>query len=256
MKSQNLRTSIFLFLGLTIIVACNSKPRVIESEPEKAEVNNSAILNNSSSDNVKENTDEHKVIVEEVLHAEKYTYLNVSENEELFWIAIPRTEVQVGDTYYYKNGLMKKHFYSQEFKREFETIYLVSRYWKEPSDAGGSALDEALSNAQGGAASIDLGDITPAEGAIKISEIVGNKEKYEDKSVLITGKCVKVNLMIMGRNWVHIKDGSMDDFDFVVTTSENITVGTTISLEGTVTLNKDFGAGYKYDIIMEEARLK
>ena len=71
-----------------------------------------------------------------------------------------------------------------------------------------------------------------------------------------TGKCVKVNPMIMGRNWIHLQDGSGDNLDLTITTTENIPVGHVITLEGTIALNKDFGAGYKYDIIMEEAVLQ
>ncbi|MFT5386387.1 MAG: hypothetical protein ACI81W_003800, partial [Saprospiraceae bacterium] len=70
------------------------------------------------------------------------------------------------------------------------------------------------------------------------------------------GKCVKANPMIMDRNWLHIKDSSSGDLDITVTTTENIALGSVISLEGTIALDKDFGAGYRYDIIMEGAVLK
>ena len=72
----------------------------------------------------------------------------------------------------------------------------------------------------------------------------------------VTGQCVKVNPMIMNRNWVHLRDGSVSDHDLTVTTDANIPLGAVVSLEGRIALNKDFGAGYKYDLIMEDAVLK
>ena len=60
----------------------------------------------------------------------------------------------------------------------------------------------------------------------------------------------------MNRNWLHIQDGSEEGLDLTVTTEENIALGAIVSLEGVITLDKDFGAGYRYDIIMEKAMLK
>ena len=98
--------------------------------------------------------------------------------------------------------------------------------------------------------------MTPVEGSIKLAELITDPQKYQGKVVKITGKCVNVNPMIMERNWVHIQDGSGDNFELTVTTNENVLLGTVVSLEGTIALNKDFGAGYRYDIIMENAVLK
>lgn len=62
--------------------------------------------------------------------------------------------------------------------------------------------------------------------------------------------------MIMNRNWVHLQDGSGEGLDLTITTTENIPLGAIITLEGTIAMNKDFGAGYQYDIIMEGAVLR
>lgn len=60
----------------------------------------------------------------------------------------------------------------------------------------------------------------------------------------------------MGRNWIHLKDGSGGTFDLTVTTQEHIELGSVVLFEGKIALNKDFGAGYFFNIIMEEAILK
>jgi hypothetical protein len=93
--------------------------------------------------------------------------------------------------------------------------------------------------------------IVQHKGSIKIAEIVANPNKYEGMTVQITGKCVKVNPNIMERNWIHLQDGSMDDFDLVVTSNTFVPEGMVVTIRALVSLNRDFGAGYRYDLILE-----
>jgi hypothetical protein len=67
-----------------------------------------------------------------------------------------------------------------------------------------------------------------------------------------------VNEEVMDKNWVHLQDGTRDgeSFDLTVTTLEKATVGDIVEFEGTIVLNKDFGAGYVYDVIMEEGKIR
>ena len=91
-------------------------------------------------------------------------------------------------------------------------------------------------------------------GVVSISALIANREKYDGHTVTVKGMCVKVNNNIMNRNWVHLRDESIqDDTDLTVTTSENIKVDDIVMLQGKIALNKDFGAGYEYEIIMEDA---
>lgn len=248
----NTKFLIPLLVGL-LFTACQSKPKVIESEPIAATGNgvpdyhdSSVLVKDADPDMV------HQVKVVETLNTERYTYLNVSENERTFWIAIPKKEVEVGATYYYKGGLLKQNFFSQEYNRVFEELYLVSDVSPHPLGSEAPALAQAMANV-GTAVTDGPIKIDPVEGAIKIAELMSNRSKYEGKVVKITGKCVKVNPMIMGRNWVHLQDGSGENMDLTVTTQESIPIGAVVSMEGTIALNKDFGAGYRYEVIMEGA---
>ena len=150
----------------------------------------------------------------------------------------------------FQGGLLKKNFFSQEFNRQFETLYLVSNLREQ----GGSSEDELDAGfAQLGTADLEVGKITHAQGATRLSDLFANKSKFANKQIVITGKCVKVNPMIMNRNWIHIQDGTGNKLDLTVTTTENIALGSVVTLKGTIALDKDFGAGYRYDIIMEGA---
>ncbi len=98
--------------------------------------------------------------------------------------------------------------------------------------------------------------VTPCKDCIKISELLANKKTYSGKTVKVTGQVTKYNPQIMGKNWVHIQDGSefQGGFDLTITTAESVTVGSTITFEGRIALDKDFGYGYFYAVLMEEGR--
>jgi hypothetical protein len=239
---------VFLF-----IMACESQPKVIEDQP--FQTGESALRSNHSTDMPtmqNEVLDGHLVVVKEILNTEKYSYLNVTEDGETYWIAIPRKEVQLGNTYYYKGGLLKKNFESKEYNRVFETIYLVSDVISHPSNSGIPEWTEAITKEESSNASVH---VVPVEGSIKLSELFSNLEKFEGKLIQVTGQCVKVNPKIMGRNWIHIQDGSGDGLDLTITTTEHVNLDATVTFEGSIGLNRDFGAGYKYDVIMEKATL-
>lgn len=252
---QRFTYSFTIILALALF-SCNSGPKVVEADDTASE-ESAPIFSDKpivEGENTAAATAAHQhtrtVVVQEVMNTDRYSYLRVTENDQEFWIAIAKREVKVGGTYYFNGGLLKKNFQSQEFNRMFETLYLVSDFRDSASGDGASG---AMAGTQSAANVEPPTNVTPAAGAIKISELVGNLAKYEGKMVKVTGKCVKVNPMIMGRNWVHIQDGSGKNLDLTVTTTENIQLGALVTLEGTIALNKDFGAGYRYDYIMESA---
>ena len=90
---------------------------------------------------------------------------------------------------------------------------------------------------------------------IKLSELFAEPQAYNGKTIRVSGRCVKVNNAIMGKNWVHIQDGSGDDLDLTITTQESVSIDDQVTFEGVIKTNVDVGAGYYYDVIMEEAKL-
>jgi hypothetical protein len=248
-----------LFLGALAMAACESRPEVIEADPAGGQGHApifqdvpTAAAAPGATGAAQDLTAEHKVEVAEVLHTERYSYLRVKEDQEEYWIAISRQDVKAGSTCYFRGGLLKKNFQSKEFNRVFETLYLVGDF----REAGAEAIAPAGGIAPGAEALAPPKNVQRAPGAVKISDLVANISKYDGKTVKITGKCVKINPMIMGRNWLHIQDGSGKNLDLTVTTTDMVQLGSIVTLEGTVAVNKDFGAGYRYDYILETAVLK
>jgi hypothetical protein len=98
--------------------------------------------------------------------------------------------------------------------------------------------------------------IEPCEGCITISNLLANKKSYDGKIIKVKGKVTKYNPEIMGKNWVHIQDGSEFEgaFDLAVTTNKKAKVGDVITFEGKIVLDKDFGYGYFYAVLMEEGK--
>lgn len=92
----------------------------------------------------------------------------------------------------------------------------------------------------------------------KVEEIFAKKDKLNGKMVTVKGKVVKFNAGIMGRNWIHIQDGSgkQGTNDITVTTDQNASVGDTVVATGKVAVAKDFGGGYKYEVIIEDGTVK
>lgn len=92
----------------------------------------------------------------------------------------------------------------------------------------------------------------------KVEELFAKKEKLNGKKVTVTGKVVKFSPGIMGKNWIHLQDGSgkQGTNDITITTDQNASIGDKIVVTGNLVTNKDFGGGYKYEVIIEEAAVK
>jgi len=223
-------------LALLVLVQCK------KTEPVKAV------------EAVKENTNSHQVTVKEVLNANAYTYLLVTEGEKEFWIAVPKSDVKVGKTYTYEGGMEMKKFESKDLKRTFDSVFFVEGL----IDPDAPAVKKT--------AAVNPKDIIPdttelskgislAKGAISLHDLFSGRDKLEGKTVILTGKVIKFMPDIMSKNWIHLQDGtSYNGFnDITITSLAKVKVDEIVTLKGTVVLNKDLGSGYKYDILIEDA---
>jgi len=232
---MKIKLNLFILMAGIILLAASCKPKSTVDE------------------NLAPNV--HKVTAEEVIQTSNYTYMRVSEDGNEVWIAITRQEVEKGKSYYYIPGIEMNNFVSKELKRTFPSILFVDKFSDQPIRAKITLADSA----KGKQAAVPKEGIKvePAKGGITIAELFANKDKYAGKTIKIRGEVVKYSAEIMNTNWVHIQDGTRDgdSFDLTVTTDDATKVGDVVTFEGTVSLKKDFGAGYYYEVIVEKAKL-
>lgn len=198
---------------------------------------------------------EHNVVVKEVIQVGTYTYLNVKEKRKETWIAVPAMQAAVGDKLSYSGGLEMTNFLSKELNRTFPSVLFLEGI----SMATKKGENAVMNNTPSGVVKPEKISVAieAAEGGISIAKLLETKADYSGKIVRIKGKVTKVNPEIMGKNWVHIQDGTEfnGEFDLTVTTDVQPVVGDTVTFEGTITLKKDFGYGYFYEVLMEDGRL-
>jgi hypothetical protein len=249
---------VFLGVILTIVVAALIFQLVRDKEPgdESAKKQKSVLESQTSSVPL------HNVIIEEVIQAKSYTYMRVKEGKIEYWIATIKDDAEVGKEYSFGEALEMTNFRSKELDRTFATIYFIS----ESSESAGSQQNTLSTPASMplttmGRPKVELKTsviITQSPGGISIGELYKNRDRYANKKVTVKGKVVKVNNEVMDRNWVHIQDGTSNagSFDLTVTTLDFAKVDDIVEFEGTIILNKDFGAGYTYEMIMEGGKIK
>jgi len=238
-----------LFLGaaaLLIIVGCNEIPSENSTQNNDTTSFDTAAHLNAHRKEV-ENVVVHSVIVEEVLPTSSYVYLYVKEGEKSYWISTSNMEVKPGEAYLFHEVMEQVNFKSKELNRTFDTLYLVSNIVRINSKGDGHMNADPSSTSPVGSVSV--------EGSMKIADLVANKKAYAGQTVQLSGTCVKINKAIMGRNWIHLQDGSMNDYDLVITSDAMVPVGNSVTMTGVVTLDKDFGASYQYELIIEEGRV-
>jgi hypothetical protein len=217
----------------------------------------------------------------ERLDAPPYSYLKLQVGGEEQWAAVPKADVAKGAEVTVLNAMPMSDFESKTLKRKFKVVYFGtlegSASAAAAAPAGGSApppgmpppgmdgspAGMAMQHAKAAQGPSDVGDVkvdkAAGADARTVAEVHAQKAALKDKTVSIRGKVVKFNPGIMGKNWVHLRDGSgkqdKGDNDITVTTQDMTSVGDTVVAKGTVRLDKDFGAGYAYPVIVEDAKL-
>ncbi len=185
--------------------------------------------------------------------AKSYLYLQVSENKESFWIAVPTMEIETGETIYFSKYMVMKDFKSDNIDRTFDELLFVE-------DARKSSTPDEMKKIHSGAMNIEKKDINiqPLKDGKTIQQIYSEKNSLRGETVKVKGKVVKFNKQIMKRNWIHIQDGtgSENDFDLAVTSQEDVAVGDVVIITGKLSVDKNFGSGYFFPVIIEDAAIE
>jgi hypothetical protein len=193
----------------------------------------------------------------ERIDVEKYTYLRIGEPGAAgTWAAVPSAKnVRLGDRVSVRSAELMTEFASATLKRTFDAIYFGVL-----GDGGGPSLENAANpHAVADAAFGKVDKVVRAKGALgrTVAELFAERAALEGKPARVHAVVVKCVEGVLGRNFVHVKDGSggAGDSDLAVTTSALPALGSQVLLEGTVAKDKDFGMGYRYPVLLEDARL-
>ena len=186
------------------------------------------------------------------ISASGYNYLKVTENKNEYWIAVPSMEIEVGETIYFSKFMVMEDFNSPTIDKTFDEILFVE-------DARKSPTPDEMKKIHSETPSTEREDITiePLKDGMTIEQIYSKSADLEGKDVKVKGKVVKFNKQIMKRNWIHIQDGTgtENDYDLVLTSDQDAQVGDIIIAEGKLSVEKDFGAGYFFPVIIENAQI-
>ena len=198
--------------------------------------------------------------VTETIDASTYTYVHLKAESDDLWVATGQVKVAVGDRIVVPLETQVDDFYSPSLKRNFPVIYFATYITREGEKAPMGLPPGHNTMGRPAAAAPQVTEkIAPPEGGQTIASVWAGKATLAGKTVTVRGKVVKFNGGILDRNWIHIQDGSGSasdgSNDLTVTTSETAKVGDVITATGTIAVNRDFGAGYSYAVILEGAKI-
>ncbi|RMH15785.1 MAG: hypothetical protein D6698_10700 [Gammaproteobacteria bacterium] len=193
-------------------------------------------------------TSQHEAVVKESRNAGIYTYFLVDENGKEYWIAGPKTNVPNGKTIQFTEEMWMENFTSKTLHETFDKVMFVSGInWEgmtkqaiDPSQIRAFHQNEAKGDA----------------GSLTVAEVFEKRKALAGKIVSVKGEVTKVTDNIMGRSWIHIKDGTGegDKSDLVFRSkSQTAELGEKITAKGIVAVDQDFGFGYYYPVIVEDA---
>jgi hypothetical protein len=206
----------------------------------------------------------------ERLDAPPYSYIKISVGKEEMWAAVPKTDLAKGKEVTVVNAMPMNGFESKTLSRKFDVVFFGTLEGAAPAadqKPAGPSMEPTPANMAAQHANVakgpaEVGDVkvdkAAGADARTVAEVYAQKATLGDKPVTIRGKVVKYNAGIMGKNWLHLRDGTGKadkDNDLTVTSAEVAKVGDVVVVKGLVRVDKDFGAGYKYPVIVEDAKI-
>lgn len=205
--------------------------------------------------------------VQEVLQVPGYTYLAVASEGATRWAAVKTTDLAVGSPVEVRIDTVLQNFRSETLGRTFDSIVFGNlpsgslAAAPAPGDATGAQANGSAPNGSDtpGSAAVDPRDVPPAEGGHRIADLFAARASLAGTTVRVRGVVTKSLPGILNRTFVRLEDGSgvreARTHELTVTTTEVPTVGARILVEGTVVVDRDFGSGYTYDLLLEDARI-
>ena len=200
-------------------------------------------------------------VVTEKIDAAQYSYLKLRTSSGEVWTAVVKTDKKVGDEVTVVGAAWMEGFKSATLNRTWDRIAFGTL-----ADANGPEAQLPPGHPPTGAArpppGADVGSLKVAKASgpqgRTVADVWAQRAQLKDKSVAVRGKVVKATNGVMGKNWLHLRDGTGEGetSDLTVTTEGTAAVGATVLVSGTVKVDRDLGSGYHYDVIVEDARIE
>lgn len=283
------KISIALGLAALLMQGCSDKPKEEQStatevaKEEKQEVAPANLYGVSTQvassapkgANVQSNS-QHTAQALEVVDAAGYTYVKVNEDGNVYWIAGPKVSIEQGSKISYVEQMVMQDFTSKALNKTFDQLMFTTTIIpangaaqtaakEHDCDTCGPTADAkaaAAANAAHGQSTtkkVDLSNINVAKvaGGYSVEELYSKSADLKDKTVKVQAKVVKVSRNIMGKDWVHIQDGTgSDKTSDIVITGKNapVEVGDVVIADATLKTDVDFGYGYFFAVILEEGK--
>jgi hypothetical protein len=196
----------------------------------------------------------------ETRDVDAYTYLRLKTKDGEIWAAVGKSTVQKGAEVTIENAVVMNNFESKTLNRKFDAIVFGTLAGSGAAPAGAD-----LAQIHGGLSkAADVGDVKVAKAkgpdAKTVAEIVARRAELRDKPVTVNGKVVKFTGGVMGKNWIHLRDGTGSAADstndLVVTTKDEAQVGDIVLAKGVVRTDVDLGSGYTYKVLVDGATLQ
>ncbi|MDH5735564.1 MAG: GW dipeptide domain-containing protein [Gammaproteobacteria bacterium] len=189
--------------------------------------------------------------VTETMDASGYTYVHVDTGSQKVWAAGPVTALKAGDMVTIPTVMPMKNFHSKALNRDFDIIYFVNTFTGDKKPATGPA---SLSQKKTAITTHPIKAFEKAKDGKTIAEVHSDKNDLAGKTIRVRGQVTKFTANILNKNWLHIKDNSSGD-DLTVTSSDTARLNDIVVIEGKLELNKDYGYGYLYPVIVVDAKI-
>ena len=188
-------------------------------------------------------------VVLETLNGGGYTYMHIEDaSKNKHWVAVTGVAIEKGTEVRLTEEMRAEKFESKSLNRTFDSIIFASNLQTRTkvSESGNLALITEIVKESP----------YKQKDTLSVKEAIEKRVSLKDKTIAVRGKVVKASANILERNFIHIQDGTSDGAEvgrIVFTSKELPKVGDIVTARGVVNVDKNFGSGYVYKIIVEDA---
>lgn len=184
----------------------------------------------------------------ETMDTGNYTYVLIRTGDKTLWAATEQFNAVVGSRVSIPRGMLVKDFESPTLGRKFDELYFADSIEVVDSTDKSPVAGEATSPEP-------VEQISPPEGGLSVAEVYQRRQEIAGSTVTVRGKVVKYTERVMGRNWLHITDGSGtgSQRDLTINTLDTARLGDVVTAKGLVAIDEDLGYGYFYEVVIKDA---